>query len=214
MLVLLGLLVGFVASLPPGPINLFSFSQALRFGFWKSISIRLTVAVLDAVYCYAFIVFTSYLTSFLDRWVFVLRLVGSLVMVVAGLYLLRLARTHRLQRLDLSTPPPRRGSPAALTFMLYVSSPTLPVFWLTVATIFTSHGVVTHHGIKPVLLAISCGLGSLVYYMIVAKLGEKLQTMMKPRFFEMAYAILAIVLFLLAAIAGGRTILSLLFSAN
>jgi len=98
--------------------------------------------------------------------------------------------------------------------MLYVSSPTLPVFWLTVATIFTSHGVVTHHGIKPVLLAISCGLGSLVYYMIVAKLGEKLQTMMKPRFFEMAYAILAIVLFLLAAIAGGRTILSLLFSAN
>lgn len=214
MLVLLGLLVGFVASLPPGPISLFSISQALRFGFWKSVSIRLTVSILDAVYCYAFTVFTSYLTSFLDRWVFILRLVGSLAMVVAGLYLLRLARTHRLSRLDLSTPPPRRGSPIVLTFMLYISSPTLPIFWLTIATIFTSHGLVTHHGMRPILLAVSCGLGSLVYYMIVAKLGERLQTVMKPKFFEMAYTILAIVLFLLATVAGGRTILSLIFSAS
>ncbi|MGQ9673724.1 MAG: LysE family transporter [Candidatus Aminicenantales bacterium] len=199
MLVLLGLLVGFVASLPPGPINLFSISQALTFGFWKSISIRLTVSVMDAIYCYLFVMFTAYVASFLDRWIFVLRLMGSTVMAIAGLYLLRLARTHRIRGVELSRRQLRRGGPAALTFMLYVSSPTLPVFWVTVATIFTSHGLVTHHGVKPILLALSCGAGSLVYYMLVARLGSKLQTVMKPKFFERAYTILGIVLLSLAA---------------
>ena len=78
--------------------------------------------------------------------------------------------------------------------MLYISSPTLPAFWLTVATLFTSHGLVTHKGVKPVLLALSCGLGSLVYYMLMAKLGSRLQTIMRPKFFETAYTIMGVVL--------------------
>lgn len=201
MLVILGLLVGFVASVPPGPINIFSISQALRFGFWKSVSIRLTVSVLDAIYCYICVVFASLVTSLLDRWSLVLRLAGSIVMVVAGLYLLRQAQTRRIKGLNLSNRQLRRGHPATLTFMLYVSSPTLPAFWLTIAAIFTSHGLVTHHGIKPIILALSCGAGSLVYYTLVAKLGSKLQKVMKPKFFDIAYTIMGIVLLGIAAFA-------------
>lgn len=206
MLFLIGLLVGFLGSVPPGPINIFSISQALRFGLWKSMSIRLVASGLDALYCYFFVVFTSHLASLVNRWIFVLRLIGSLVMVVAGLYLLRLARAHRVQRLDFSSRPPRRGNPAALTFLLYVSSPTLPFFWLTIATVFTSYGLVTHQGFKPIFLALSCGMGSLLYYMIVAKLGEKLQTVMRSKFFETVYTVLGAVLLVLAAITGGLAI--------
>jgi L-lysine exporter family protein LysE/ArgO len=200
MVVILGILVGFFASVPPGPINIFSLSQALRFGFWKSVSIRLTVSILDAIYCYAATIFTSLLTSLLDRWSLGLRLAGSIIVALAGLYLLRQARTHRIQQLDLSVRPPRRGSPALLTFMLYVSAPTLPAFWLTVATLFTSQGLVTHHGVKPVLLALSCGLGSLIYYMLMAKLGSRLQTVMRPKFFETAYTIMGIILLGIATV--------------
>jgi L-lysine exporter family protein LysE/ArgO len=194
MIVILGILVGFFASVPPGPINLFSLSQALRFGFWKSVSIRLTVSVLDAIYCYAATIFSSLLTSLLDRWSLGLRLAGSIIVALAGLYLLRQARTRSIHPLDLSARPPRRGSPVLLTFMLYVSSPSLPAFWLTVATLFISHGLVTNTGIQPVLLALSCGSGSLVYYMLMAKLGSRLQTVMRPKFFETAYTIMGIVL--------------------
>jgi len=199
MVVILGVLVGFFASIPPGPINIFSLSQALRFGFWKSVPIRLTVSILDAVYCYVGIMFSSLLTVLLNSWSLGLRLAASIVLVIAGLYLLRQARTHSIHELDLSARPPRRGSPAVLTFMLYVSSPTLPAFWLTVATMFTSHGLVTHKGIKPFLLALSCGSGSLVYYMLMAKLGSRLQKVIKPKFFETTYTIMGIILLGIAA---------------
>jgi len=199
MLVLLGLLVGFVASIPPGPINIFSLSHALRFGFWKSVSIRLTVSALDATYCYVCTVFTSLLTSLLNQGTRVLRLAGSLVLVAAGLYLLRQARGGQIRGVNFSRRPPGRGRPAALTFMLYVSSPSLPAFWLAVATIFTSHGLVTHHGIRPILLALSCGTGSLLYYMMAAKLGLKLQAVMKREFFERVYTIMGIALLAIAA---------------
>jgi len=208
MFFLFGLLVGFLASVPPGPINIYSISQALRFGFWRSVSIRLTVAVLDAVYCYICIVFTSLLVSFLDRWAFTLRLAGTAAIIAAGSHLLHLARTHRSLGLGLPAnnndnqnkiEPPRVSHPIIFTTLMYVSSPTLPVFWLTIGAIFTSHGLVTHHGLRPILFSLACGLGSLIYYMLLARIGCQLQKTMKPKFFETAYLVMAIILYLLAA---------------
>ncbi|MCX7973947.1 MAG: LysE family transporter [Candidatus Aminicenantes bacterium] len=205
MFILIGLVIGFMASLPPGPINIYSLSQALRFGFWKSVSIRLTVAILDTLYCYLAIVFTSLLLSFLDRWSFILRLAGSAAIVVAGIHLLHLARTHRVLGLGLPEnnneieKNKKVSHPIFFTFIMYISSPTLPVFWLTVATIVTSHGLISHHGIKPFFFGLACGLGSLIYYMIVAWIGHKLQQVMKPKTFEVIYTVMAWALFLLSA---------------
>jgi L-lysine exporter family protein LysE/ArgO len=210
MVVILGLLVGFFASVPPGPINIFSLSQALRFGFWKSVSIRLTVSVLDTIYCYAATIFSSLVVSLLNRWSLVLRLAAGVVLVGAGSYLIRQARAHKIRQPELSIRPPRRGSPVALTFMLYVSSPTLPAFWLTVGAFFTSHGLVTHHGIKPVLLALSCGAGSLVYYMLAAKLGFRLKTTMTQKFFETVSIVMGIVLLGIASFTLVTFVLKLL----
>ncbi len=210
MVVALGLLVGFCASLPPGPINIFSLSQALRFGFWKSVSIRLTVSVLDTIYCYAATIFSSLVVSLLNRWSLLLRLAASIVLVGAGTYLIRQARAHRIRQPELAVRPPRRGSPVALTFMLYVSSPTLPAFWLTVGTFFTSHGLVTYQGFKPILLALSCGSGSLIYYMLMARLGLRLKTTLTPKFFETASMIMGIALLGIAAFTLVTFILKLL----
>lgn len=205
MFILVGLLIGFLASLPPGPINIYCVSQALRFGFWQSVSIRLTVAILDALYCYLATVFTSILISFLDRWSVILRLAGSVAIVAAGIHLLHLARSHRV--LGLGLPENEEGfsknkkvsHPIIFTFIMYVSSPTLPIFWLTVATIVTSHGLVSHYGLKPLLFGMACGVGSLFYYMIIARIGRRLQLVMIPRSFEIIYTIMAWALFLLAA---------------
>lgn len=205
MFIFVGLLIGFMASIPPGPINIYSISQALRFGFWKSVSIRLTVAALDTLYCFLSIVFTSLLISFLDRWSFILRIAGSAAIVAAGFHLLHLARSHRVLGLGLPENNDETGKnkkishPVFFTFLMYISSPTLPIFWLTVATFITSHGLVSHYGIKPLLFSLSCGTGSLIYYMIVARIGNKLQRMMKPRTFEIIYTVMAWLLFLLAA---------------
>jgi L-lysine exporter family protein LysE/ArgO len=98
MVVILGLLVGFLASLPPGPINIFSLSQALRFEFRKSVSVRLTVSVLDTIYCYAATIFSSLMVSLLDRWPPSLRLAASIVLVRASSCLIRQARAHRIHQ--------------------------------------------------------------------------------------------------------------------
>jgi L-lysine exporter family protein LysE/ArgO len=208
MLIPLGLLIGFLASLPPGPINLFALSQAVRYGFWKSLSVGLTAAIFDILYCYAALIGTSLLYSLLNRWSNWLRLASVIILAAVGWRLLRQAR--RTGPLPL-TPPAEVPSArlVGLTSLLYISSPTLAAFWIAVAGAITVHGLTTRHGIGPVAFSVSCGIGSLTWYLGLARYAPKLRTAFSPRLFKIIMAALAIALLGLAALTFARFIIEL-----
>ena len=51
MFVLLGLIVGFFAAIPLGPVNIFVISQTIKRDFLHGFLAGLTTAILDFIYC-------------------------------------------------------------------------------------------------------------------------------------------------------------------
>jgi threonine/homoserine/homoserine lactone efflux protein len=206
MLILIGLAVGFFASLPPGPINIFAISKALRGGFWKSLPVGLTAALLDVIYCYAALIATSLLVSWLDRWSIWLRLAGAAVLVAVSIHLFRQARSLVPQDIHLKRKAARMPA-IAWTLIMYVSSPTLLAFWVAVAAAMMSQGLTRHPGSQPALFSISCGAGSFIWYFSVARFGSRLQSVVSGRMFRTILTLLAALLLAIALLAVGRFIL-------
>jgi len=208
MLIPLGLLIGFLASAPPGPINLLALSQAMNHRSWRSISVGVTAALLDIFYCYAAMIGASIFSSLLNRWSAWLRLISILILIVVARHLLLQARSMTSKAFS---PPAQTSFPhlIALTFVLYISSPTLAAFWISIAASIIAHGLNTQWGVGPAAFAVSCGAGSLIWYLGLAKYGSRLQRVLSPKLFKTILTALAIVLLGIALLALGRLLLGL-----
>jgi threonine/homoserine/homoserine lactone efflux protein len=208
MLIPLGLIIGFLASLPPGPINLLALSQAMNHEFRRGLAVGLTAALLDASYCYIAMIGTSAISPLLMRWRSWLRLISILILIGVAWHLFRQARSVTLE----APGPPRPMSffrLIGLTLILYVSSPTLAAFWVSVAASLTAHGLGVGPAGGPVIFALSCGTGSLICYLGIAKYGSRLRGAMSTKVFRAAMTALAIALLGIAILALVQTLLKL-----
>lgn len=130
----LGAILGFVSSIPVGPIALTLIALTLRAEIQRAAAMAATVAVVDG--CYAFVAASALSMPHLSMpWLRYGSLCGALAIIGYGVYLIlsdkgvfvaaepaRLALSHR----DLSL--------GALTgVVLYVSNPTIILFWLSAA---------------------------------------------------------------------------------
>jgi threonine/homoserine/homoserine lactone efflux protein len=50
VVILLGLLIGFLAAIPIGPINVFAVSQTLKHDFLHGLLVGLTTSLMDIIY--------------------------------------------------------------------------------------------------------------------------------------------------------------------
>lgn len=209
MLGLFGLLIGFLASVMPGPINVLAISQAMRHGFWKSLAVGLTATLFDMLYCYAALIATTLFYSTLDRSSGWLRLVSIVVVAAVGIHLLRHARG-----LDsIAVAPPREARHLGLiimTSLLYVSSPTLAAFWIAVAGFLSAHGLAAQSGVRPYVFSVCVGIGSMIWYLSIARFAPKLQTNLGLKLFKIILTILALLMFGLAILASVRLFVGLL----
>ncbi len=203
MLVPFGLLIGFLASVLPGPIHVFAVSEAMRHGFRQSLSVGLTAAVFDMVYCYIALIGTTLFYSFMEHCFGWLRLISVIVMVAVGFYLFRQAR--RMGSITLADPRQgRKTRNILMTLLLYISSPTLAAFWIAVAGFLAAHGVAAEDGLRPYVFSICVGAGSLIWYLAVAKYAPRLQTGFGLKLFKAVLTALAVLILGMAAWAFGR----------
>jgi len=108
VIILIGLLIGFVAAIPIGSLNVFAISQVLKHNFLRGLLSGLTASFLDIIYC----------------------------------------------------------------------------FWLAIASTVTAHQWMTYVGLYPVVFALSCGSGSVTWYLILAKYVSKYHQQFKPKTFR------------------------------
>lgn len=52
VIIFLGLLIGFLAAIPLGPLNIYAITQALKHDFLRGFSPGLTASFLDVIYFY------------------------------------------------------------------------------------------------------------------------------------------------------------------
>lgn len=193
MVILLGFLIGFLAAIPLGPLNIFAISESIKHGFIRGFWVGLTASFLDIVYCFFAVIGVSLATQPIDELIPLLKVLGSLLLIAIGVRLIKQSKDFERKSLRKSHQK-AYSCPIMIALLLYVSNPTIYTFWLAVAGIVAAHQGVIHVGRQPALFALGCGCGSAAWYFMLTKYTSKFREVFKPRAFRMIVVGLSIVL--------------------
>jgi len=198
MFIALGLLIGFFAAVPLGPINVYIVSQTLKRDFFHGMMGGLTASLLDAFYCLVSLVGIASITSALYKYSVVLKIGAAVLLTWIGFRLL----VHAKEDEELQEGPkvvPKSPRPVITVVLLYVSNPTLYIFWLGVAGMVSAHGWLAQSRSREIIFSVVCGLGSMLWYFLLVRYVHKYHHLLKPRTFRKIFIALAVFLFILAA---------------
>jgi len=184
MFILLGLLIGFVAAIPLGPVNVFVVSQTLKRDFFHGLLAGITTAVLDLVYCLiALMGFFQIKLAPNPTAMSVMKAVAGLVILFISYRLARDSKTFSLPQ-EGDKIPSASARPILGVILLYVTNPSLYIFWFAVAGTMTGHDLVRNSGWTAFAFAAASGLGSLAWYVLLVRFVARRQFRIRPQAFR------------------------------
>lgn len=195
LIIAVGLAVGFIAAVPVGPVNIYIISQTLKRGFLHGFAGALTTAVLDATWCLVALVGLSWITDPMMRYIVPMKLLASFVLLLLSVRLYRQAKTFSRPATPADLPP-LTPKPILGVLLLYVSNPTIYIFWLGVAGLSTAHAWLrmSNNGWRPVVFAVSAGLGAIVWYFLLLRFVAKHHLQFRPETFRRIFFALGLML--------------------
>lgn len=204
MFILLGIFFGLLASVPLGPINLFVASQALKRDIRHGVIAGLTAAVLDGIFCFVALAGLFTIKLNLPPYAMsVFKAVAAVILLLLGLKLIRDSRTFELPEDRDHVPPP---SPKAVlgVVLLYVSNPSLYVYWIFVAGVVTGHNLLGTNLVRygtwtAVCFAIVVALTSFAWYFGLVRVVGYHQRRINQRTFRWILYYLGLALIAFAA---------------
>jgi threonine/homoserine/homoserine lactone efflux protein len=184
MFILLGIFVGLLASVPLGPVNVFVISQALKRDFFHGLLAGLTAAGLDTAFCFiALAGFFQIKLNLPPYAMSVLKVIAAVIILVLSAKLIHDSRTFEIpsqgDKIPSAAPKPIFG-----VLLLYVTNPTLYMFWVAVAGAVTGHHLVQSGAWRAVAFAAAVGTGSLFWYLGLVRFVSHHQSRIKPETFR------------------------------
>ncbi len=183
MFVLFGLVIGFGAAIPLGPVNVFVVSQTFKHDSVHGLMAGLTTAVMDTIYCLVALVGFFHFKFNLAPYIGWMKGAATILLVGLGLRLIRQAKMADVPAIS-EKKTIKSSRPVFGVILLYLSNPTLYAFWIAVAGTATAHHIVTNTGWSPVIFAIACGLGSMVWYLLLVSYVARHQQKIRPSTFR------------------------------
>ncbi len=193
-----GLLVGVLMNIGLGPVTILALTRRLRSGIRAGMEVGVACSVLDGVYCFAAAEAASFMTSLLSKYRAAMTVIGSLVLIGVAVGLFRQSRTLEEGELFRDR---NKGHTSALisTFLLFVSNPAIPVFWLAVAHLALSYGLIEPGPSSAFFFALGIGLGGVIRYVILMRFVLKSADRIEIGLLKKAIFVLALVLLGIAA---------------
>lgn len=193
MFILIGLVIGFVAAIPVGPVNVFIIAQTLRRGHGHGLAAGLTASILDFVLCLLAIIGFREFTFNVEPLVPYLKGLASALLAFIAIHMIRQSRTA--PAVAPNTKPTRSPSrPIIAVLLLYISNPSIYFFWFAVGGAMTAHQWIISSGWKPVVFAVACGLGAFLWYLLLVPLMVKHQNRLQPATIRKTMMLLGFVL--------------------
>lgn len=173
-----------LAAVPLGPVNVFVVSQALKRDFFHGLLAGLTAAMLDTVFCFVALAGFFQIKFNLPPYAMsVLKVVAAVIILLLSGKLIHDSRTFSLPR-DGDKMPSAAPKPILGVILLYVSNPTLYMFWVAVAGAVTGHHLVQAGTWPAVAFAIAVGVGSMLWYLSLVRFISRRQGRIKPETFR------------------------------
>lgn len=193
MFIIAGLLIGFAAAIPLGPVNVFIVSQTLKHDYVHGLMAGLTTAAMDTIYCLIALVGFFHFRFDLAPYAAWMKGAATLLLVLLGIRLIR-----QSAKADLPAVREKRAiKPSRPIFgvvLLYLSNPTIYAFWIAVAGTATAHHLVAGKGWAPFAFAVACGFGAVLWYLILLRYVARNQDRIKPSTFRKLLLLMGIAL--------------------
>jgi len=184
MFIILGLFVGLLAAVPLGPVNVFVVSQALKRDFFHGLLAGLTAATLDIIFCFVALAgFFQIKVTLPPHSTSVLKIIAAVIILVLSAKLIKDSRTFALPR-EGDKIPSAAPKPILGVLLLYISNPTLYMFWVAVAGTVTGHRLVRYGGWTAVAFSAAVGVGSILWYLSIVRFVSRRQNRIRPETFR------------------------------
>lgn len=210
MFVLLGVIAGLLAAVPVGPVNVFVISQSLKRDFLHGIMAGLTAVALDM--SFAFIALAGFFkikVNLPPHFLSYVKAAAAVIILLLARKLIRDSRKFEIpqdrERIPAATPKPILG-----VLLLYVSNPTLYLFWIAVAGTVTGLLHARLEGWTAVAFTASVGAGSLGWYLSLVRFVASRQRRIKAETFRRLLLFLGLLLAAFAIVIIGTALPDLL----
>jgi threonine/homoserine/homoserine lactone efflux protein len=170
MFIFLGIFFGLMASVPLGPVNFFVVSQALKRDFLHGLMAGLTAAFLDTTFCFVALAGFFRVKLHLPPYsMSVLKAAAAVIILLLARKLMRDSRTFDIPQ-DRDKIPSASPKPILGVILLYVTNPTLYMYWIFVAGAVSGHNLLGQNLVSygtwtAVGFALTVGLSSLGWYL-------------------------------------------------
>lgn len=209
MFILFGILIGFAAAVPVGPVNVFIASQTLKRDFLHGFLAALTTAVLDFIYCaVALIGLFQIKVALKPGLISIMKIVAGLIIIGIGYKLARDSKTFSVSGGGTNVRA-AAAKPILGVLALYVSNPSLYVFWMFMAGWVTSNHIVGTSGWKAFAFAAACGLGALIWYSTLVRWLSTKQHKIRQDTFRRILYILGFILIIIGLYTMSSTFIQL-----
>jgi L-lysine exporter family protein LysE/ArgO len=208
MFILLGVFFGLLAAVPLGPVNFFVVSQALKRDFFHGLLAGLTAAFLDTAFCFVALAGFFRIKLNLPPYAMsVLKIVAAIIVLLLARKLIKDAKTFEIPE-DRDRVPTAAPKPILGVILLYVTNPTLYMFWIFVAGTVTGHNLLGQNLVRygtwtAVGFALVVGLTSIGWYAGLVRFVSHHQKRIRQETFRkiLHYLGLALVGFAIYALA-------------
>ncbi len=199
MPLLLGLIIGFIAAVPLGALNVFAISQTLKRDFIHGYLVGITASLLDILYAYFALVGFAHVLTNITYFMPVIRIVGILLLIGISIRLWFQSRTFKnpkpSERISMTA-----HKPILTALFLYMSNPVLLAFWIAVAGTLTAHHWVESTRQSALPFAIACGIGSAAWYWLLLRYVARYHHQFSAKTFRRILKLISILLFVFALI--------------
>ena len=196
-IILRGLAIGILVSAPMGPIGVLCIQRTLNKGRWSGFFTGLGAALSDIVYCILTGVGMSFVIEFIERNQNILQSVGSIVLLVYGIYLLRKNTAG-----NLKAPQPKKTSypkDFITGFLLTFSNPLILFLIISFFARFSflSPDYLFYHYIIGFIFIF---LGALLWWFIITYFVNKVRSHFNVRSMWLVNRIIGIIIVLMSVI--------------
>ncbi len=198
MYLLAGVIIGFVAAIPIGPINVYAISQTLKRDFVHGLLVGITSAILDFLFCFAVLTGMRHLITELQTLTGHIKGLGSLILILIAIRLIMQARHGIKKNENEPQETITHHKPVLVTIIMYITNPSLYAFWIGVGSMVSAHSIIMVNGFDPLYFSIACGVGTSLWYFALVRYVWKKHHQLSDETLKKLLYITAVILILIA----------------
>nr|WP_297168979.1 LysE family transporter [uncultured Dysgonomonas sp.] len=194
--ILKGIFIGLLVSAPMGPIGVLCIQRTLNEGRLHGFISGLGASLSDIVYAIISGLGISFVMDFVEENHYPLQIAGSFLLLIAGYYIYRSNPAKKLFRQDEKTSPYWKN----LVSSFFINLTNIGILFFFIAMFARFNFIDANNSSKNIVGILSIGLGTVIWWLLVSTVVDKVRSKFNPRGLKIFNNILGIILFTIGVV--------------